>query len=139
MCSGHSELTLKKSDVISTFKKPVGRRVHSYCMIGAFQADILKSNHIVSGEIPRKPWLGPGSLSTGSSSRSFLLAPWRWRLRGVSRNAYSLPILGGPCGLSPAMALLYLLTYLGEGSQQVSWASVCCCQSHPTRTLSGAG
>ena len=108
-------------------------------MIGAFQADNLKSSHTVSGEIPRKPWLGPSSLSTGSSSRSFLLAPWGWRLRGVSRNAYSLPTPGGLCGLSPAMVLLYLLTYLGEGSQLVSWASVCCCQSHPTRTLSGGG
>ena len=50
----------------------------------------------MSGEIPHKPCLGPGSLSTGNSSRSFLLAPWGWRLRGVSRNAYSLHAPGGP-------------------------------------------
>ena len=93
----------------------------------------------MSGEIPHKPCLGPGSLSTGNSSRSFLLAPWGWRLRGVSWNAYSLHAPGGPVWSESVVVLLYLLMQLGEGPQLVSWASVCCCQPHPTRTLSGGG
>lgn len=42
MCSGHSELGQKKSDMISTFKNPVGGHVHNCCVIDAFQASDLR-------------------------------------------------------------------------------------------------